>query len=81
MAPDFDFSLSFYSTVLAIYSSSILLHSLCSFKLFVYFFLNSLFEHNLVSKLKIVEVNNTAKKYIICQLKWNEQYFFVKRLF
>ena len=77
MAPDFDFSLSFYSTVLAIYSSSILLHSLCSFKLFVYFFLNSLFEHNLVSKLKIVEVNNTAKKYIICQLEWNEQNFFV----
>ena len=78
MAPDIDFSLSFYSAVLAIYSSSILLHSLCSFKLFVYFALNkSLFEHNLVSKLTIVEVNNITKKYIICQLKWNEQYFFV----
>ena len=76
-APDIDFSLSFYSAVLAIYSSSILLHSLCSFKLLVYFVLNSLFEHNLVSKLTIVEVNNTAKNYIICQLKWNEQYFCV----
>ena len=41
-APDIDFSLSFYSAVLATYSKSILLHSLCSFKLFVYFFLNSL---------------------------------------
>ena len=76
-AADIDFSLSFYSAVLAIYSSSILLHSLCSFKLLVYFVLNSLFEHNLVSKLTIVEVNNITKKYIICQLKWNEQYFFV----
>ena len=77
-AADIDFSLSFYSAVLAIYSSSILLYSLCSFKLFVYLFLNkSLFEHNLVSKLTIVEVNNITKKYIICQLKWNEQYFFV----
>lgn len=77
-AADIDFSLSFYSAVLAIYSSSILLHSLCSFKLLVYLFLNkSLFEHNLVSKLTIVEVNNITKKYIICQLKWNEQYFFV----
>ena len=74
-APDIDFSLSFYSAVLTIYSSSILLHSLCSFKLLVYFVLNSLFE--LVSKLTIVEVNNITKKYIICQLKWNEQYFFV----
>ena len=27
-------------------------------------------EHNLVSKLRIVEVSNIAKKYIICQLKW-----------
>ena len=53
-AADIDFSLSFYSAVLAIYSSSILLHSLCSFKLLVYFVLNSLFEHNLVSKLTIV---------------------------
>ena len=76
-APDIDFSLSFYSAVLAIYSSSILLHSLCSFNLLVYFVLNSPFEHNLVSKLTIVAVNNTAKNYIICQLKWNEQYFFV----